>query len=58
MWESIISEDFEITLPRELCEQMGWLPGHRLGLVVESGALQLVDLGPGDEPEEDSPASQ
>lgn len=39
-----ISANYEITLTKEFCDEMGWQPGQRLKLIVVDGLAHLVPI--------------
>lgn len=39
-----LSDDFLLTVPDDVCQQQGWLPGERLAFVADGGGVRLVKV--------------
>ena len=41
-----LSSKYQVVIPRQHCERLGWKPGQKLQPVIWNGALSLVPVVP------------
>jgi hypothetical protein len=39
-----LSSEFNVTLPRELCERRSWKPGQQFALLPKAGGLLMIPV--------------
>lgn len=43
-WTTTLSTEFEISLPVDLCAEMGWKPGQELALIPKGTGLLIIPV--------------
>ncbi len=39
---STLSSEYQVSIPKNLCESMGWSPGQRIAFIAKSGGVLMV----------------
>jgi len=50
MTSSTVSSEYEVTIPREMADQLGWRPGRQLAFIPEGNGALLLPIPKGGEP--------
>jgi AbrB family looped-hinge helix DNA binding protein len=40
----VMTKNFRISIPKEVCESQGWIPGQKLEFVARGGGYELVPV--------------